>query len=1157
MESQSETTQTVSALKLLVLKNGEYDLWSMRMEQYLTFIDHAFWEVIVNGDLVTPFTSASAGVKDNSSSTNETVNTAYSVSATSSKDQASTASYANDVMFSFFTNQYNAPQLDNKDLEQIDIDDLKQMDLKWQVAMLIMRVKRKGHFAREYRAPRNQGNRNRDAPRRNALEDTSTTNALVVQDGIGGYDWSFQAEEGLTNFALMVYTSQGSSSSSSSDSEGKITGPKEIRQVWDNTARVNRQSKLTHPHPKRNFVPAAVLTKSGQVPVNAAKQSYNRAAASVSAARRVNTAASRLNDQGIFDSECSKHMTRNKSYLTDYQEIDGGFVAFGGNVKGDKKHSVLFTETECVVLSPDFKLLDEIQVLLKVPRNNNMYSFDLKNVVPLGGIENQMDHNVKTITCDNGTEFKNRFIKEFCEMEGRKPTLSFMRPFGYPVTILNTLDHLGNQTNGNAGTKANINAGQAVKKTVPGPQYVLLLLLTSDSQGPKSLEDEVADDVGKKNKDTYRNSTYRMFSPVSVVGSSYVNVGGSISVNVSTLPNVDLPTDPIMPNLEDTADLQDTRIFSGAYDDEVEGAMADFNNLEPTTVVYGNKKDERGIVVKNKARLVAQGHTQEEGINYDEVFAPVTWIEAIGLFLAYASFMRFIVYQMDVKSVFLYGTIEEEVYVYQPPGLEDPQFPNKVYKVEKALYGLHQALRAWYKTLSTYLLENIFRREIIDKTLFIQKDKGLQVMQRDDGIFISQDKYVADILKNFDFSSVKTVSTPIETNKALLKDKEAEDVDVHLYRIMIGSLMYLTAFRLDIMFAVCACARFQVTPKVLHLHVMKRIFRYLKDSDYAGASLDRKSTIGGCQFLGKRLILWQCKKQTVVANSTIEADDVFEVKTGSCKVSVARKKLVLLSKINDVKQIHAIVDGKTVVISESSVRSDLHFNNEDVTPLFASMLVPQVVEGESSGQPSEPQPPSSIAPPSHEEQVTTVASQPQKTHTPRRTKRGEDDRVVRASTTATSLEVEQKTGNIDKTRPTATLNEPSPQGTGSGSRPRCQDTTLGDADAQTRFETASKQSYDPPFSEVNTYGSGKDSMEHQDDLTYFVPPTPHDSPLSGGHTPGSDEGVTRDQAGSYGGKRVYSSYSSLKVWEGDKVFVGLAKLVPGLIGTGTVGLEWG
>ncbi|GKC33511.1 putative ribonuclease H-like domain-containing protein [Tanacetum coccineum] len=142
-----------------------------------------------------------------------------------------------------------------------------------------------------------------------------------------------------------------------------------------------------------------------------------------------------------------------------------------------------------------------------------------------------------------------------------------------------------------------------------------------------------------------------------------------------------------------------------------------------TKWVYRNKKDERGVVVRNKARLVTQGHRQEEGIDYDDVFAPMARIEAIRLFLAFASFMGFIVYQMDVKSAFLYGTIDEEVYVSQPPGFVDPDHPKKVYKVVKALYGLHQAPRAWYATLSTFLEEHGYRRGTIDKTLFIKKDK--------------------------------------------------------------------------------------------------------------------------------------------------------------------------------------------------------------------------------------------------------------------------------------------------------------------------------------------------------------------------------------------------------------------------------------------------
>ncbi|GJY65859.1 putative ribonuclease H-like domain-containing protein [Tanacetum coccineum] len=330
-----------------------------------------------------------------------------------------------------------------------------------------------------------------------------------------------------------------------------------------------------------------------------------------------------------------------------------------------------------------------------------------------------------------------------------------------------------------------------------------------------------------------------------------------------------------------------------------------------TKWVLRNKKDEKGIVIKNKARLVAQGYTQEEGIDYDEVFAPVARIEVIRIFLVYASFKDFVVYQMDVKSAFLYGKIKEEVYVCQPPGFEDPDFLDKVYKVEKALYGLHQAPRAWCETLSTYLLDNRFQSGKIDKTLFIRRDKGdilLVQVYVDDIIFGStkkslctefekmmhknQDKYVTEILKKFGFTGVKTAIVPMETQKLLLKDEDGEKVDVHLYRSMIGSLMYLTSSRPDIMFAACACARYQVNPKVSHLHAVKRIFRYLKgqsklglwypkdspfdlvaytDSDYAGASLDRKSTTGGCQFLRSRLISCQCKKQIVVANSTTEA----------------------------------------------------------------------------------------------------------------------------------------------------------------------------------------------------------------------------------------------------------------------------------------------
>ncbi|KAD7117276.1 hypothetical protein E3N88_04544 [Mikania micrantha] len=358
-----------------------------------------------------------------------------------------------------------------------------------------------------------------------------------------------------------------------------------------------------------------------------------------------------------------------------------------------------------------------------------------------------------------------------------------------------------------------------------------------------------------------------------------------------------------------------------------------------TKWVFRNKTDENGQIIKNKARLVVQGFSQEEGIDYDETFAPVARLEAIRLFLAYAALHKLKVFQMDVKSAFLYGKIKEEVYVCQPPGFEDNKHPDWVYKLDKALYGLKQAPRAWYDTLSTFLLKNNFTRGSIDKTLFIknvgqhkllvqiyvddiifassdlklcdaftelmtknfemsamgelQFFLGLQIKQKPDGIFIHQSKYTKELLKKFDLQNCKPCSNPMSSTTQLDADLKGTSVDETLYRCMIGSLMYLTASRPDIMFATCVCARFQAAPKESHLIAVKRIFRYLQgtqslgiwystghscklvafsDSDYAGCKLSRKSTSGGCQFLGNCQVSWQSKKQTSVATSTAEAE---------------------------------------------------------------------------------------------------------------------------------------------------------------------------------------------------------------------------------------------------------------------------------------------
>ncbi|KAJ9545140.1 hypothetical protein OSB04_024847 [Centaurea solstitialis] len=357
--------------------------------------------------------------------------------------------------------------------------------------------------------------------------------------------------------------------------------------------------------------------------------------------------------------------------------------------------------------------------------------------------------------------------------------------------------------------------------------------------------------------------------------------------------------------------------------------------------IFRNKLDEIGTIIRNKARLVAQGYRQEEGIDYDETFAPVARLEAIRLFLAFAAHMNFNVYQMDIKNAFLNGKLNEEVYVAQPPGFVDPKFPDHVYKLNKALYGLKQAPRAWYDTLSTFLLSKGFVRGKIDSTLFLKKypkhillvqiyvddiifgstnpklcEKfellmkseykmsmmgeltfflGLQIKQSEKGIFINQGKYVHEMLKKFDLTSCTPMKTPMAPPLSLDKDSKGKPVDVTLYRGMIGSLLYLTASRPDIMYSTCLCARYQAEPKESHLTAVKRIFRYLKgtpnmglwyskdsgfdltaysDSDFAGCKIDRKSTTGGCHLLGGKLVSWTSKKQNSVSTSTAEAEYV-------------------------------------------------------------------------------------------------------------------------------------------------------------------------------------------------------------------------------------------------------------------------------------------
>ncbi|GJX23554.1 retrovirus-related pol polyprotein from transposon TNT 1-94 [Tanacetum coccineum] len=365
-----------------------------------------------------------------------------------------------------------------------------------------------------------------------------------------------------------------------------------------------------------------------------------------------------------------------------------------------------------------------------------------------------------------------------------------------------------------------------------------------------------------------------------------------------------------------------------------------------TKWVYRNKLDENGVVSRNKARLVAQGYNQQEGIDYDETYAPVARLESIRILLAYACALDFKLFQMDVKSAFLNGFINEEVYVAQPLGFIDFAKPDHVYRLKKALYGLKQAPKAWYDRLKAFLIKHDYTMGMVDNTLFTKKKDsnliivqiyvddiifgstcqelcddfakimhdefemsmmgelknflGLQIKQLEDGIFFNQSKYIKEMLKKFGLEDSKPMKTPMSTETKLMKDEEGESVDNTKYKGMIGSLLYLTASRPNIMFSVCLCARFQEDPKTYHLEAVKHIFRYIKgtthlglwypkgsdietivyaDSDHAGDYVDRKSTSGFCTFMGCCLTSWFLKKQPALAISTTEAEYVSVEKT--------------------------------------------------------------------------------------------------------------------------------------------------------------------------------------------------------------------------------------------------------------------------------------
>jgi hypothetical protein len=401
------------------------------------------------------------------------------------------------------------------------------------------------------------------------------------------------------------------------------------------------------------------------------------------------------------------------------------------------------------------------------------------------------------------------------------------------------------------------------------------------------------------------------------------------------------------------------------------------HNVIGTKWVFQNKHNEDGLVVRNKARLVAQDYTQVEELDLGETFAPMARLEAIQILLTYACACSIKLYQMDVMSAFLNGKISELVYVEQPPGFEDPKRANHMYKLSKALYGLKPPPRAWYKRLRDFLLSKDFKIGKVDTTLFTKRIGkylfvckiyvdhiifgstiesfceefgkmmskefemsmigelsfflGLQIKQLKDRIFVSQSKYLKDILKKFGLENAKPIKTPMATNGHLDLDEGGTIVDQKLFRSIIGSLLYIIASRPDVMFRVCMCARLQASPREVHLKTVKRILRYLKhttniglwypkgaqfeligysDSDYVGCKVDRKSTSGCCQFLGRSLVSWSAKKQNSATLSTAEAEYIL---ASICCAQLLWTNQTLLDYRISFKNVPLMCDNESVV----------------------------------------------------------------------------------------------------------------------------------------------------------------------------------------------------------------------------------------------------
>ncbi|GKC56771.1 retrovirus-related pol polyprotein from transposon TNT 1-94 [Tanacetum coccineum] len=423
------------------------------------------------------------------------------------------------------------------------------------------------------------------------------------------------------------------------------------------------------------------------------------------------------------------------------------------------------------------------------------------------------------------------------------------------------------------------NTSQDVNKLEPEQQHVQ----QQDDQAqlqPKDVDDNVLNDMLDGN--TFVN----LFAPpsTSVVESSSSQYVDPSNMHTTVEPrNVkEAMIDPAWINSMQEELLQLKRL-------DVWVLVPPQANTKPLTLkwLFNNKHDEENTVIRNKTHPVMRGYHQEEGIDFEESFALVARMEAIRIVLAYVAHKSFTVFQMDVKTAFLHGSLKEDVYVCQPEGFIDANHSSHVYKLKKALYGLKQAPRAWYDKLSKFLLHNHFFKGTIDPMLFIRRF--------DDDILVVQSIYVLEIFKKYAMETCDPIGTPMEIKDKLDLDQNGTLVDATKYRSMIGALMYLTSSRTNIIYATCLCARYQAKPTEKHLKEVKKIFRYLRgtvnmglwytndsgfeltgflDADYAGCRDSFKSTSSGTQFLGEKVVGWSSKKQYCTTLSTAKTEYV-------------------------------------------------------------------------------------------------------------------------------------------------------------------------------------------------------------------------------------------------------------------------------------------